>query len=113
MSTASPGQRGGGLLAAAQQDGAVRLWDLDQRTLRRSIHLTSNWLRPVVWVGGSAGGLAVAGFDGTIWVVSPEGQRRGSVRAGRLPLWSLATDASGKLLVSGADDGTVRIWRVG
>jgi len=58
-----------------------------------------------------AGQVASAGWDGTIWVHPAEGAREGHRLRGHADVvTSLAFDPSGRWLVSGSWDGSLRVW---
>ncbi|MHB2017788.1 MAG: serine/threonine protein kinase [Candidatus Xenobia bacterium] len=96
-----------GRLAAARDDGTLSVWN--------------DTGDPVPWhasVGAvcslafsSKGTLAVGETDGVITLISPSGETTGTL-LGQSKVSSLAFSADGQTLVSGNQDGTVRVWNV-
>ncbi len=94
-----------GRVAVVFAEGALRLYAADG-TLLPERFLTD---RPLVAVASTAGVVAAAAIDGTVWVLdSTTLTERFSVNAGQGPVWSIAL-GEGFLLTGGAD-GTVRRW---
>jgi WD40 repeat protein len=100
---------GRGLLAAAQQDGVVRVWNVLTRKLVRVLRLSPGWLRAIAWLRGGSE-LAAGGFDGILRIQTPSGRPSTSLVATRGSVWSVAVDTSGRLLATGADDRAARIF---
>ena len=108
----------GKLLATADSDGTVRLWDPDTgRAVGKPLHATAR--HGVYGVAFSPDGklLASAGGDGTVRLWNPATARAvgkplhasGRTTA-RYGVRAVAFSHNGKLLASAGADGTVRLW---
>jgi polar amino acid transport system permease protein len=102
----------GALVAAAIEDGTVRLWDLRNEWGLRTLAAHTG---PVVGIGflGSDTTLFSAGRDGKVhfWKVS-DGRLVRSIDAGG-PLRAATLSTNRRVLATLAEDGTVRIWDPG
>jgi WD40 repeat protein len=103
----------GAMLAAAGQDGAVRIWDV--ATGDRRFFLPAH-RSPVVAVVWSPDGRFVADASGDrtafIWEIegNQRAQRVGSLVGHRRAVTSIAYSPSGRSLLSGSDDRTAGLW---
>lgn len=104
----------GRYLAVARQDGSLLLWDLMQSQWVPTPIRATAALKKVVFDPTGGATLAVASLDKTIrlWdatrpMVAPVELRQPS------GVTAIAFDASGRRLVSGSNDGTLRVWDVG
>jgi WD40 repeat protein len=108
----------GKLLASADADGTVRLWDpVTGRAVRAALHATAR--HGVYGVAFSPDGklLASAGGDGTVRLWNPAtGRPVGATMhasgrtTARYGVRAVAFSHNGKLLASAGADGTVRLW---
>src|SRR6185369_5498783 len=104
----------GRLLASADGDGMVRLWNpVTGQPVGAPIHASA---QAVLAVAFSRDGrlLASADSDGTIRLWNPAtSQPVGApIQTGAQSVWWVAFSRDGKLLASADSDGTIRLWRV-
>jgi WD40 repeat protein len=100
-------------LAAANQDGGIRLWDPKERKLAGRLVRHEGWARGVAW-SPDGGTLASSGQDGRVRLWDPEAKKQlRAYRSARSDTWAVAWSADGKRLATGNGDGTVRVWRTG
>ena len=101
------------LLASADNDGMVRIWDPETGQQRTPLEGRGVlWAVCPVTVAGEEL-LASAGSDGTVRIWDPEtGQQRTVLEGHRAEVGGVCpvTVAGRELLASAGDDGTVRIW---
>jgi len=107
----------GKLLASADGDGTVWLWNPATGQRAATLHATSSFRYGVPGVAFSPDGalLASADTDGTVRLWNPAtGQPAGApIQAGaQTGVVAVAFSPNGKLLASASDDGTVRLWQV-
>ncbi len=98
------------LLASANEDGTIRLWNPEAQVLESTLrgHTDS-----VLSVAFSPDGLLLASgsADGTVRLWNPETQTLESTLRGHTDsVLSVAFSPDGFLLASGSADGTVRLW---
>jgi WD40 repeat protein len=101
---------GGGALAAAGYDGAVRLWDVATgRPLR-----VLKGARGTIWsldYAPDGSGLAAAGEDAVIRIWNPaDGRLVRSLAGHARNIWEVRYSPDGKRLASGSFDATARLW---
>ncbi|HEX8483597.1 MAG TPA: WD40 repeat domain-containing protein [Allosphingosinicella sp.] len=101
---------GGGLLATAGYDGAVRIWEIRTGRLVRKLQ----GARGTVWsIDFSPDGkrIAAAGEDGLIRIWDPAARRLLHKLAGHeRNIWEVRFSPDGRRLASGSFDATARIW---
>ena len=98
------------LLASANEDGTIRLWNPETQVLDTTLrgHTGS-----VLSIAFSPDGLLLAsgGADGTVRLWDPQTQTLESTLRGHTgSVLSIAFSPDGLLLASGGADGTVRLW---
>jgi WD40 repeat protein len=102
----------GGMLAAATEDGFVRVWDT---TSWREVRDFTGTGRPgISSVAFSPSGTFVAagGMDGNVWEWNVRtGQSIGPLEGHRDWVFCVSFSFDGRLLASGGNDGLVAIWR--
>ncbi len=100
----------GSLVAAAVQDGEVRLWDIRRNW---ALHTLSGHSGPVVGVAFTPDGatLISAGHDGQVrlWNTT-SGQLEQTLDAGGEPLADISLAANGSVLATVDEDGIVRVF---
>ncbi|MBD2683621.1 MULTISPECIES: WD40 repeat domain-containing protein [Nostoc] len=102
----------GNTLATGIRDNAIKLWNINDAKLIRTLTGHQGEVRTVAF--SPDGTLLASGSrDGTIklWNVST-GQAIGTFSAHKEQVWSVAFNPDGKTLASAGQDGTVKIWRV-
>jgi WD40 repeat protein len=101
---------GGGFLATAGYDGAVRLWDIRTGRLMRKLQ----GARGTVWsLDFSPDGkrIAAAGEDSVIRIWDPAAKRLLHALAGHeRNIWEVRFSPDGRRLASGSFDATARLW---
>jgi len=103
----------GSTLAAANQDGGVRLWDPRDKKLVARLLRHGGWSRGVAW-SPDGRTLASSGQDGMLRLWDPDAKKQlHAYRSAASDTWAVAWSADGTRLASGNGDGTVRVWRVG
>jgi WD40 repeat protein len=107
----------GSLLASADADGTVRLWNPATGRPVRVMQTGSGWQTGVYGVAFSPDGklLASGGGDGIVWLWDPATGRPASapLHATSNPLYGapgVAFSPDGSLLASADADGAVRLW---
>lgn len=94
-----------GRVAVIFADGSLRLFSADGAPLPERF-LTD---RPLVAVTASAGEVATAAIDGTVWILAPNDlAQRVMFPAADGPIWALAIEGA-QLFTAGAD-GVIRRW---
>jgi WD40 repeat protein len=102
---------GGRWLAAAGDDGMVRLWEAETRRLVRLLVAHGGAVRGLAW---SPGGrfLASAGDDGTVRLWEADaGLLLRTFRGHKGPVAAVAWSPDGATLAGGGRDGVVRLWK--
>ncbi len=100
----------GSWVAAALQDGTIRLWNTQQNWARRTLTGHSGPVVGVAFLPDNST-LISASRDGTVrlWDAST-GQIRSSLDARSGPLNGLSLSADGTLLATIGDEGVIRLW---
>lgn len=97
----------GGHLATGSSDELVHLWNAGEDAPAAFLHGHLGAVRDLAFDAG--GGLWSASDDGTVRLWRPE--RRGTVLAhGGESVWGFDLSADGRLAVTAASDGSVRLW---
>jgi WD40 repeat protein len=98
--------------ATGAEDGTLKLWDMESRTVRRSLrgHATGIWAAAFAPDGKT---LAVARADSTIRLLDPAtGREIRSLDGHEDVVCSIAFSPDGATLASGGYDRTLRLWDV-
>jgi WD40 repeat protein len=99
-------------LAAANQDGGIRLWDPEDGKLRGRLLRHDGWARGVAW-SPDGRTLASSGQDGMVRLWNPKTKKQlRAYRSASSDTWAVAWSPDGNRLASGNGDGTVRLWTV-
>jgi WD40 repeat protein len=98
----------GAYIVSASQDGAVRLWDVKRRRLRRVPAPPGE--KYAVAVDGRARRVAIATLGADTIIQAPDGGHRMTLRGHGSDVRSLAFSPNGNYLVSASEDKTARIW---
>jgi WD40 repeat protein len=95
-------------LLTAGEEATVRYWDLVAGTTRQIEPKQRGWLWSGVWL--SEFEIACGGDDGQLWVWDLDDET--CIAQWQTPsrIWAIAPSADGRLLATGHDDQTVRIW---
>lgn len=97
----------GSLLASADGDGGIRLWELPAGTLRSRMNAKVGEVRALAFSHDRL--LAAAGDKLTLWNAS-EGRLILSLEAHGLAINALDFSANGQTLVTASEDKTVKLW---
>ena len=98
----------GTLMAGEWRD--IYLWDLETGALRTRQYAHQGWVRAALV--GDQRTLITGGYDSVLglWAL-PAGARLGDLKGHRGVVSSLSVAADGSTILSGGEDGDVRIWR--
>ncbi|WAL58731.1 TIR domain-containing protein [Thermocoleostomius sinensis] len=114
----------GQLLAAADQDGSIKFWQLQRTTTgyavrsAGSIHQAHKSKVRSLAFNPDGSLLATAGNDGTVklWQLTTDGKTyRGTIAKALLtqdPTYSVSFSADGQMLAAGGQAGIVRVWKI-
>ena len=98
----------------ASADQSIRLWDIRQGQPLLSICSYSNWACEVALTSrdnGEVSLIAGAYGDGNLYLWNSEtGECDQILRGHQCSVWSLASSPTGQHVISGDDDGILRIW---
>lgn len=102
----------GRLLVSGGEDGAVRLWDLDNRCMLHRCQAHTGWVYATA-ISADGGLVASAGEDTMIrlWGTR-DGVAVNALVGHTSRVRALAFTHSGRVLVSGAEDGRICVWDV-
>ena len=101
---------GGRLLAMGQQDGVVSITDARTLERRRRLRVATSGQVLAQFVPGSDT-LAVGGPNGLLALVdAARGDVLRRLRGHRGQVWTPGVSADGRLMATGSDDNTVRLW---
>ena len=108
-----PANAGGGrLLATADLDGGVRIWDAARGRALRTIGGHDQRVTSVAWRPDGAA-IATGSADRTVRLWTPEGAALGTLVGHESGVTSLAWSPDGSRLLSGGDDGALIVWTPG
>jgi serine/threonine protein kinase len=99
----------GRTLAMGTEEGSVKLWDVESKSLRLSVHAHQRPVWTIAFFGD--GKFATGSSDMTVKIWSADGEEHRQIKGVGL-IRALALSQDGKRLVSGGRDGAVRIWDV-
>jgi WD40 repeat protein/MinD-like ATPase involved in chromosome partitioning or flagellar assembly len=100
----------GGRLASGSADGTVRMWDVEQGRLLRTLKDHGGRVHSMAW-DREGRRLASACDDEMVRVWdADQGRLLRTLEGHSSTVWSVAWDGNGRQLASGSDDKTVRVW---
>ncbi len=99
----------GNTILTGSMDNTARLWDVPDLSAERSWQIGPGPIRSVAF-GPKAKNALVAGGDGTIRRLGPDGTASGKLEAG--PTNRAALSPDGSRIVTGGPDGVARLWEV-
>ena len=105
----------GKTLASGSEDGKVRLWDVESRTLKATLTGHTDIVTDVAF-SRDGKTLASSSYDGTVrlWNITTETEIATLTEIPTLStartVWSVDFSPDGKTLASGSEDGKVRLW---
>jgi WD40 repeat protein len=99
------------LLTSDPESGTISLYGAEGLVLERTLAPYQPRPEAVAWSPDGTK-LATASGDGRLWLWSETGQWLSTLSEGGVKLTSVAWEPTGRWLVAGAEDGTVRRWRI-
>jgi hypothetical protein len=97
-----------GVIAVGAADGVVRLFDAEKAELKKELKGHAAEVRAVAWAGERLASVDVAGKL-ILWDVEA-GKLARTIDAHDGPILALASAPSGRLIATGAIDGSLRLW---
>jgi predicted Ser/Thr protein kinase len=97
---------------SAGGDSTVRVWDVDTGAeVGRLAHEAVNGVHAVAWLPDGRRVVSAGGPEVRVWDVAA-GRELHRLRGHSSKVWSVVVSADGRHLLSGGQDGTVRLWRI-
>lgn len=107
------GSWGGGMLASGSEDGTIRLWSLGADQATAVLEPGHGTVFALAWMPGAEGrrNLAAGFGDGAIVLWDAEARQiKQQVAGHRAAVRSLGWSPDARVLASGSEDGTLRLW---